>query len=110
MLPQLVGNDEYDSPLQGQGGVGVFGDVGTGSAVNNSGPSGGSTPFSLNPGSTHNSSPRSQPGSSSVMGQMMGNYDPNSSERFSRKVFVGGLPPDIDEGETLFPITRCYLK
>lgn len=22
-------------------------------------------------------------------------------ERFSRKVFVGGLPPDIDEGELL---------
>ena len=22
----------------------------------------------------------------------------NNSERFSRKVFVGGLPPDIDEG------------
>ena len=32
------------------------------------------------------------------MGPLMGNYDPNSSERFSRKVFVGGLPPDIDEG------------
>ena len=25
------------------------------------------------------------------------NYDPDR-ERFSRKVFVGGLPPDIDEG------------
>ena len=25
-------------------------------------------------------------------------FDPNSTERFSRKVFVGGLPPDIDEG------------
>ena len=25
-------------------------------------------------------------------------YDPNG-ERFSRKVFVGGLPPDIDEDE-----------
>ena len=23
-------------------------------------------------------------------------------ERFSRKVFVGGLPPDIDEGKRLF--------
>ena len=25
-------------------------------------------------------------------------YEPNPGERFSRKVFVGGLPPDIDEG------------
>jgi len=25
-----------------------------------------------------------------------------SSERFSRKVFVGGLPPDIDEGSFIF--------
>lgn len=26
-------------------------------------------------------------------------------ERFSRKVFVGGLPPDIDEGRVLkFPV------
>ena len=28
------------------------------------------------------------------------NYDMNGDrERFSRKVFVGGLPPDIDEGK-----------
>ena len=27
------------------------------------------------------------------------NFDPTNGERFSRKVFVGGLPPDIDEGE-----------
>jgi hypothetical protein len=25
--------------------------------------------------------------------------DMNKEERFSRKVFVGGLPPDIDEGK-----------
>ncbi|CAF4517838.1 unnamed protein product, partial [Rotaria magnacalcarata] len=25
--------------------------------------------------------------------------DMNKDERFSRKVFVGGLPPDIDEGK-----------
>lgn len=25
-----------------------------------------------------------------------------TGERFSRKVFVGGLPPDIDEGTSLF--------
>lgn len=25
-------------------------------------------------------------------------YRPDRPERFSRKVFVGGLPPDIDEG------------
>jgi RNA recognition motif-containing protein len=27
--------------------------------------------------------------------------DMNKEERFSRKVFVGGLPPDIDEGKIL---------
>lgn len=25
-------------------------------------------------------------------------YRPDRPERYSRKVFVGGLPPDIDEG------------
>jgi hypothetical protein len=34
-----------------------------------------------------NSSPRAMP------------VDMNKEERFSRKVFVGGLPPDIDEGK-----------
>lgn len=32
-------------------------------------------------------------------------------ERFSRKVFVGGLPPDIDEGKEfqfLFVISFCF--
>jgi hypothetical protein len=28
--------------------------------------------------------------------------DMNKEERFSRKVFVGGLPPDIDEGKIVF--------
>lgn len=28
-------------------------------------------------------------------------------ERFSRKVFVGGLPPDIDEGECSIHFLRC---
>ena len=34
------------------------------------------------------------------------NYDmgPGPNERFSRKVFVGGLPPDIDEGKVLMMI------
>lgn len=32
---------------------------------------------------------------------------PNShSERYSRKVFVGGLPPDIDEGESSCPLCQ----
>ena len=39
--------------------------------------------------SSSRSSPKSQTGSG---------FDPNN-ERFSRKVFVGGLPPDIDEDE-----------
>ena len=39
--------------------------------------------------SSSRSSPKSQTGSG---------FDPNT-ERFSRKVFVGGLPPDIDEDE-----------
>jgi cytoplasmic polyadenylation element-binding protein len=41
--------------------------------------------------SSSRSSPRSQSGGSG--------FDPTGSERFSRKVFVGGLPPDIDEDE-----------
>ena len=77
----------------------MFGDVGSSSGGNNSGPSSVSTPFGFVSGSTRNSSPRSQSGTNSVMGPMMSNCDPNSSERFSRKVFVGGLPPDIDEGK-----------
>ena len=41
---------------------------------------------------------------SSPRSHSSGNYD-SDKERFSRKVFVGGLPPDIDEGEPhLFPI------
>ena len=35
---------------------------------------------------------------SSPRSHSSGNYD-SDKERFSRKVFVGGLPPDIDEGE-----------
>ena len=31
-------------------------------------------------------------GSTAMMGEV-------NTERFSRKVFVGGLPPDIDEGQ-----------
>jgi hypothetical protein len=31
--------------------------------------------------------------------------DMNKEERFSRKVFVGGLPPDIDEGKDRFNLT-----
>ena len=34
------------------------------------------------------------------------NYD-SDKERFSRKVFVGGLPPDIDEGEQHISLSRC---
>lgn len=37
----------------------------------------------------------------------------DTSERFSRKVFVGGLPPDIDEGKkkhTFFHKCRPYLN
>lgn len=41
-------------------------------------------------------SSRSSPRSHSAVG---GNFDPQNGERFSRKVFVGGLPPDIDEDE-----------
>ena len=97
-LPPLLGNDEYDSNLQGHtGGGGAFGDVSSNTGGNSSGPSSGTTPFPF--GSTRNSSPRSQTGSNSAISSIMGNYDPNSSERFSRKVFVGGLPPDIDEGK-----------
>ena len=37
----------------------------------------------------------------------------NNGERFSRKVFVGGLPPDIDEGEgraTSVHVLSKFLK
>ena len=40
-------------------------------------------------------SSRSSPRSHSSQNYDMG---PGPNERFSRKVFVGGLPPDIDEG------------
>ena len=106
-LPPLLGNDEYDGNIQSHSG-GVFGDVTSSSGGVNSGSS-GTTPFGFIPGSTRNSSPRSQAGTSSVMGPLMGNYDPNSSERFSRKVFVGGLPPDIDEGKLLIKVTNLDL-
>lgn len=33
----------------------------------------------------------------------------DSGERFSRKVFVGGLPPDIDEGNYFFFNYTLYL-
>ena len=45
-----------------------------------------------------NSSPRAIP------------MDMNKEERFSRKVFVGGLPPDIDEGNTKFSKTRIKVS
>lgn len=41
-------------------------------------------------------------GSTLPLGGSPARSSPHSSdngERFSRKVFVGGLPPDIDEGE-----------
>ena len=40
------------------------------------------------------------------------NYDmgPGPNERFSRKVFVGGLPPDIDEGNLLMMLVKKQLK
>ena len=49
--------------------------------------------FDTNSSSGFFSSSRSSPKSQSGSG-----FDPNT-ERFSRKVFVGGLPPDIDEDE-----------
>jgi hypothetical protein len=35
--------------------------------------------------------------------------DMNKEERFSRKVFVGGLPPDIDEGKIVFCLSKRIL-
>ena len=46
-------------------------------------------------------SSRSSPRSHSSQNYDMG---PGPNERFSRKVFVGGLPPDIDEGNIFFLI------
>lgn len=36
---------------------------------------------------------------SGPMAAMASGYRPDRKEKFSRKVFVGGLPPDIDEGK-----------
>jgi len=44
-----------------------------------------------------NSSPRAMP------------IDMNKEERFSRKVFVGGLPPDIDEGKIYFQEKKKFF-
>lgn len=73
-----AGGDDFgdggDQPSSGGGGGGVGGGV-----------------FDAN-GSGFFSSTRSSPRSQNSQ------FD-SSGERFSRKVFVGGLPPDIDEGE-----------
>jgi len=38
-------------------------------------------------------------GSNGAVSPFPGGYRQDRPERFSRKVFVGGLPPDIDEGQ-----------
>ena len=43
-------------------------------------------------------SSRSSPRSHSSQTFDLSNLNNSDRERFSRKVFVGGLPPDIDEG------------
>ena len=48
-------------------------------------------------------SSRSSPRSHSSQNYDMG---PGPNERFSRKVFVGGLPPDIDEGNILMTLQK----
>jgi hypothetical protein len=37
------------------------------------------------------------------------NLDMNKEERFSRKVFVGGLPPDIDEGKRKMTLVKFFI-
>ena len=54
--------------------------------------------FDSNSSSGFFSSSRSSPKSQTGGGGGGSGFDPNT-ERFSRKVFVGGLPPDIDEDE-----------
>ncbi len=83
----MIGGDDF-VPGGGAGEDGAAGAGGGGAG----GGGGGSGVFDANSSgffSSTRSSPRSQ-GS-------QGGYDA-SGERFSRKVFVGGLPPDIDEG------------
>ena len=76
----------------GQGGSGDdFGDGGDQQPTGSGGGGGGGGVFDANSSgffSSTRSSPRSQ----------NSQFD-SSGERFSRKVFVGGLPPDIDEGK-----------
>ena len=52
--------------------------------------------------STFYGSSRSSPRSHSSQ-----NYD-SDRERFSRKVFVGGLPPDIDEGDPSLRLSAVF--
>ena len=73
--------------MEDEGGVFQDGHLelpGMGSGVPCVGPCGVGPPLPL--ASPSRSSPRSQASS-------------DTGERFSRKVFVGGLPPDIDEGK-----------
>jgi cytoplasmic polyadenylation element-binding protein len=60
-------------------------------------PLGSSDEFSDESGFDANNSGFFNSSRSSPRSQTSG-FDPNT-ERFSRKVFVGGLPPDIDEDE-----------
>lgn len=48
------------------------------------------------------------PGVSGMVPGSPGRSPPFSAERFSRKVFVGGLPPDIDEGESSDQTRQMY--
>ena len=83
------GNDDYDGDHFEGGGSG-------------GGPNNTTNPaayFANSSGGGARSSPRSQLAALAPPGAS--HFDPNSTERFSRKVFVGGLPPDIDEGRNI---------
>ena len=84
------GNDDYDGDHFEGGGSGGGPNNTTNPAAYFANSSGGSGA---------RSSPRSQLAALAPPGAS--HFDPNSTERFSRKVFVGGLPPDIDEGRKI---------
>jgi len=85
--PFFTGLDETGGALLDDGGHGGLGGLGMGQHPGLVGEAGGPQ------GMPNSGQPLSSPSRSSPHSQ-----GSETGERFSRKVFVGGLPPDIDEG------------
>lgn len=85
--PFFTGLDETGGALLDDGSHGGLGGLGLGPHTGLVGEAGGPQ------GMPNSAQPLSSPSRSSPHSQ-----GSETGERFSRKVFVGGLPPDIDEG------------